>query len=312
LIPNKLRLKTAIVILAITGAASVLAYAWVVHTSARAFWDKTVSFSCSYVPPLFDRLVYTRMDYRSGNYQIVIQERPNGKVMVLTPFERTAMHGVSNGEQVIYHRLIGNQFDIVQGPLSGERVVSDNTHQIRILGTTITPDGNFVVFKSEGQIFINDLHRKSYELFRLTIDPQSPPSQIWEAAISPKLNEVAVTASEAKSFTLRVYARGTTPGRLLHRSDRIIMRPKWLPDGSAVTFVEQLEKGWAVMLAKISDGGRRVLYSGMTFIETAELHPDQAHLLLTLGENPEWEGYFSGLHVYEMDLHNAKMARVGY
>jgi hypothetical protein len=260
------------------------------------------------------------MEFRPGFYQIVIQDRPArsaGKVTVLTPTEHTAMHAVSNGDQVIYDRLTGNHFDILQGRINGERKVLENSPELRHLGTTITPDGNSLPLIAGSKILLCDLRSGTTEVFkvvpRLTNRASSFNKKILEAAISPNGTEAVVTTSGGSGFAATVYAkRSTSPGRLLHSSSRIIMRPKWLPDGSGVILIEQEENGWTVSEVNSSNGARRVLYRSGVFIETAELHPDQVHLLLTLGQSPEWQGYCAGLHVYEMDLNSGKMVRAYY
>jgi hypothetical protein len=61
----------------------------------------------------------------------------------------------------------------------------------------------------------------------------------------------------------------------------------------------------------VRSGNVSTVYGTNRFIESGEVHPDGSHLLLTLGDSDRFEGYFRGLHVFEADLTNGRLRRIG-
>jgi hypothetical protein len=316
--------------IALAAAGGIFAAAlWLMGYRARAreFWSRSVGFAATYVPPTFAKIVYTGMRYGDGAYRILERDRASGAVRVLSEGDRTALHGVASDSAFLYDGVNGNVREWVfgtrgdgreislEGPealfdpnisSSGRWVASLYLNQERVGPITIGPSGALL-----DRIDVRDLEEDTRTSYALQSPKGALEVRLWGVAVSPDGRRLAVVYSALDGqYSAAVYDPETLSQRLLLRSQRILMRPRWRSDGRAVTIVSKESSGWAVRELPEDGSGGTLLYSTNRFIESAELHPDGRHLLLTLGDGPGFEGYFRGLHVYEIDLKTGKMARV--
>ena len=312
-------------------ALCLAAGAWLSASPSGDFWSQSVSFSCSYAAPSFESIVYSTMSYEEGSYTVVLHDLSTGRVLPLSGGgDRTAFAGASNGEDFLYFDMRRNDLFSISGRFSdgdlAETLLTESFHlSVHPLPfPNPTPDG-VVAFLGRRSLYLADLRSRPVEAdgwFRsLETSLQAETDATWpalefgqvrEVSLSPDHQQIAAIHHDQGLFSLRLHGReGTEMTQQVRRRAAPIMRPRWLPDGSGLTFIERSADAWRVMEWRASAERSTVLFEIDRFIETAELHPDRRRLLVTLGDGPEFSGYFLGLHVYLAHLDTGVLEQVG-
>jgi hypothetical protein len=285
-----------------------------IRRSSEAFQQEGTSFGASYAYPGQDSVIYTRMSHAVGRYEIVTQRRGSGKATVVSGDDWTAAFGVSGGERLAYTRIQGNVVQLVllrpgRGPLAAtDRDGASINLSIGSSGESLATVGNGVLTTWS----MESLSPMKFPIGPVASGEERGRSNCWEAALSGDGARVAVSSSFEGLYFLDLVSLPTGARRMFRSSVHPMSRPRWSPDGSALTFVERAAAGWEVREACLDRGADRVIYRTQRFIESAELHRDGRHLLLTLGDHGEFEGYFTALHVFEADLASGELAGIGW
>jgi dipeptidyl aminopeptidase/acylaminoacyl peptidase len=279
--------------------------------SAREALRDGVSFGSSYVPPACDEIVYTRLRYAVGRYEVVVG-RPGGIPVVLSGSSRTAVRGLANRDGFVVWSFDGNRTMIRRGLRGAEppAVEASATWLLPGLGA----DGRLATLRSHDELETLDLGTGAIEGIpagaQLLSDLQPRQFRFVQVALGTKGRAVLVRP-EGDLIAIRLVSLADGHAVTLRESAGLFMRPRFAPDGESFTFVERTPSAWQVQRRRLGDGSESTLFRSTRFIESAEAHPDGRRLLLTLGDDAEFRGYMSALHVYELDLWTGRLARIG-
>ena len=279
--------------------------------SAREALRGGVSFGSSYVPPACDEIVYTRLRYAVGRYEVVVV-RPGGTPAVLSGSSRTALRGLANRDGFVVWSLDGNRTLIRRGSRGGEPPAVE--FPVTWLLPGLSADGRHATLRIRDELETLDLATGAIEGIsagaRLLNGLRPKQFRFVQVALGTKGRAVLVRP-EGDRFAIRLVSLADGHAVTLRESSAVLMRPRFAPDGGSFTFVEQTPSGWEVRRRWLGDGMEATLFHTTRFIESAEAHPDGRHLLLTLGDDAEFPGYMSALHVYELDLSTGRLERTG-
>lgn len=303
--------------LALGAAAGLLALGGVTVSRrvvrARAALRGGTSFGSSYVPPLFDEIVHTRLRYEDGTYAVVVRPRAGGVQAVLSGASRTAVRGLATRDAFVVSSVDGNRTMLRVGRRGAEPAAAERPATWLLPG--LASDGRRALLRSRTGLDVLDL--TTGEITEL---PASARLLYGVRLSQFRFVQVALHAEGGRAVLIRPVGERLEmklaflpEGRAvtLRESTGILMRPKFAPDGASFTFVERTSSGWEARRRRIDDGSETTLFRSPRFIESAEAHPDGRHILLTLGDDPEFHGYMSGLHVYEADLSTGRLERIG-
>lgn len=250
------------------------------------------------------------MHYDSGRYEVVHHDLQTGSVTILSPGERTAMRGWSNGREFTYMSVRGNTDFLVFGELRGEGDIVTNEVLLppgsRHLVLSLTSDGESTVYSAQSRVLVRNLRsgeeRVVYEGPAVTT--------VRELSLSPDRRQLLIAREKAGEYFIEIWPLVPDTSVVVARESDILMRPRWLADGSGVSFIQRSSGSWRAMRWTFDAPSPVVVYQSPRFIESAELHPNGREMILTLGESAEFQGYFTGLHVWRLDLKTGAMSRV--
>lgn len=303
--------------LAAAAAAGLFLFAGVAAArrvrSARETLRGGTSFGSSYVPPLFDEIVHTRLRYSDGTYAVVVRSRAGGTPAVLSGSSRTAVRGLANRDAFVVSSVDGNRTMLRVGRRGTGPPAVERTATWLLPG--LGADGRRAILRSRGGLETLDLSTGRIEPMpanaRVLDSLRSPQLRFVQAALGADGGQAVVITPVGERLEMRLVSLPEGRAVTLREATDVLMRPRFAPDGESFTFVERSSSGWDVRRWRVDDGSETTLFHSPRFIESAEAHPDGRHLLLTLGDDAEFRGYMSGLHVYEMDVPSGRLERVG-
>ncbi len=269
-----------------------------------------VSFGASYVGPLGEDVVYTRLLHAQGSYAVVRRSRRGSEQPVLPGEGRTSLRGVAGAEGAAVWSLESNQAVLLAGaPAGPARLEAPGTMLpgLQAGGRSallLRPDGLASVRLADGAL------RLLEGSGRLLTGVAPDRRRFVQAALDAD-GRLLYVRPRGERFVLRVADLPDGRAATLVESDDILMRPAFAPGGDTATFVARVPGGWEVRRVRLADGRQSVVVRSRRFVESAELHPDGRRLLLTLGDGADFRGYMTGLHVYEQDLTTGALSRLG-
>lgn len=279
---------------------------------ARGALRGGTSFGSSYVPPLFEEIVHTRLRYSDGTYAVVVRPRAGGEPTVLSGSSRTAARGLANRHGFVVWSVDGNRTMFRSGARGAEPPAVERYATSLLDG--MGAEGRLATLRCRDELETLDLTTgrvSPIPASRRLLDglrPQQLRFAQWALGLGGR---AVIVRPVGDRFAMRLVSLPDGRAVTLRESTDILMRPRFAPDGASFTFVERTSSGWHVRRRRVDDGSETTLFRSSRFIESAEAHPDGRHLLLTLGDDAEFHGYMSGLHVYEMDLASGRLERIG-
>lgn len=303
--------------LAAASAAGLLAFGGIVVTRrvarAREILRGGTSFGSSYVPPLFDEIVHSRLRYSGGTYEVVVRPRTGGEPAVLSGSSKTAVRGLANHNAFVVSSVDGNRTMLRAGRRGTEPPAVERMATWLLPG--LGADGRHAILRSRGGLETLDLSTGRIEPMpanpRVLDSLRSPQLRFVQAALGAEGGQAVVITRVGERLEMRLVSLPDGRAVTLRESTDILMRPRFAQDGASFTFVERTSSGWHVRRWRVDDGSETTLFRSHRFIESAEAHPDGRHLLLTLGDDAEFRGYMFGLHVYELDVPSGRLERIG-